>query len=316
MGGRATHTYLLHGLRVRSEVPVDASVVSSEDHDVEVQWGPQGSVPDDAPHGHVVALREDDVRRWYVATADDDGYTLRVPGHCDFAIDRALSTVDCRPDPTVAPELVGILLAGVVSAFLLDLRGELVLHASAIERDGAALAFAADSGMGKSTLAALMCAAGARLVADDVLRIDVRDPIAAVAGARRLRMRAGAQAVLDAFTTPPPSNTTVDDRTAIALAAVDPGTTIPLGAIVVPSPNRAHARLELHRFRGAEAVLLLARLTRVQGWTEPTVLGRQLDGLTRVAGAVPVFGASVPWGPPFDTRVVAALLELVEGART
>jgi hypothetical protein len=261
-------------------------------------------------------MREDDVRRWYVATDDGGGYTLRVPGHCDFRIDRALTTIVCRPDPTVARELVDILLAGVVAAFLLGLRGELVLHASAVERDGTGIAFAADSGMGKSTLAALLCAQGARLVADDVLRLHLTGPVSAVAVARRVRMRAGARAVLDAFPTPPPSVTTIDDRTAITVPAVDAGATVRLAAIVLPSPSRAHDRLELRRFTGAEAVVHLAQLTRVVGWKDPAVLSRQLDGLTRVARDVPVYGATIPWGPPFDERVATELLGLFEGART
>ena len=262
-----------------------------------------------------MAVRDDDVRRWYVATDDGDGYTLRVPGHCDFRIDRALTTIECRPDPSVARELVDILLAGIVCAFVRSVGGDLVLHASAVERDGAAIAFVADSGMGKSTLAALLCAAGARLVADDVLCLDVTGPVAAVAGAQRLRMRAGARAVLDAFAAPPPAVTTVDDRTAIAPPAVDAGAKVPLAAMVLPSPSRGHDHLELHRFSGAQAVVHLAGLTRVVGWTDPAVLSRQLDGLTQVAREVAVFGATIPWGPPFDERVTTELLGLLEAAR-
>jgi hypothetical protein len=54
----------------------------------------------------------------------------------------------------------------------MHLRGQHVLHASAVERDGRALAFTAMSGTGKSTLAASFVARGFSLVADDGVRLE------------------------------------------------------------------------------------------------------------------------------------------------
>jgi len=71
--------------------------------------------------------------------------------------------------------LVTVLTAGALLAVHLRLRGELVLPASAVQLGGAALAFVRASGMGKSTLAALLCASGHGLVTDDVLRVDPAD---------------------------------------------------------------------------------------------------------------------------------------------
>ena len=79
------------------------------------------------------------------------------------------SAVPTRPSIS---GMVAILVTGLLVAYLLILDGQCVLHASAVEVDGAAVAFLGRSGIGKSTMATLCCAAGARLVTDDVLRLD------------------------------------------------------------------------------------------------------------------------------------------------
>jgi hypothetical protein len=53
------------------------------------------------------------------------------------------------------------------------LRGLEILHASAVEMAGRAVAFLGSSGVGKTTLATRIVARGARLVTDDVLAVDV-----------------------------------------------------------------------------------------------------------------------------------------------
>ncbi|MBN1400972.1 MAG: hypothetical protein JXA74_09045 [Anaerolineae bacterium] len=63
---------------------------------------------------------------------------------------------------------------GLILAFALH--GVWALHASAIVREGEALAFLAESGVGKSTLASALCddtCSGYRLLADDVLPISL-----------------------------------------------------------------------------------------------------------------------------------------------
>lgn len=57
------------------------------------------------------------------------------------------------------------------------LQGLEVLHASAVVLDGAAVAFTAPAGTGKSTLAAHLVAAGATFLTDDVLAVEERDGV-------------------------------------------------------------------------------------------------------------------------------------------
>ena len=61
-----------------------------------------------------------------------------------------------------------------------------------------------------------MAAAGARLVSDDVLRVETQDDPVCVGGAPQLRLRPGAGWALEQFATAPPVSPTADGRLAIA----------------------------------------------------------------------------------------------------
>jgi hypothetical protein len=75
--------------------------------------------------------------------------------------------------------LLRVCLLGPALAALLHQRGLLVLHGSAINVNGTAVAFLGDKGWGKSTLAAYMQARGHTFLTDDVvaLRTDLSDAV-------------------------------------------------------------------------------------------------------------------------------------------
>jgi hypothetical protein len=109
---------------------------------------------------------------------NDDGPPWELVGDTDLLMGRAFRglvrdghhiTVDPGDAPT--PErAVRALLPGLLAAFLQQ-RGLLVLHASAVAREGAAVIVAGASGAGKSTLVARLLDAGWRLLSDDVVAI-------------------------------------------------------------------------------------------------------------------------------------------------
>ena len=66
-------------------------------------------------------------------------------------------------------------LIGPVLSVLLQQRGFFVLHASAVEINGAAVAFLGAKGDGKSTLAAHLQARGHRLISDDIVPVNPDD---------------------------------------------------------------------------------------------------------------------------------------------
>jgi hypothetical protein len=65
-------------------------------------------------------------------------------------------------------------LIGQVLPFAALVSGLEIFHASAVVREGAAVAFAGPSGAGKTSLALALCERGARFLADDVLALEAR----------------------------------------------------------------------------------------------------------------------------------------------
>ncbi|HVJ03970.1 MAG TPA: HprK-related kinase A [Sphingomonas sp.] len=78
------------------------------------------------------------------------------------------------PDAAPLPLAQGLLAAemGMNLQMALGQRRYLLLHASAVERDGRALLMTGQSGAGKSTLAALLMARGWRLMGDEFALVD------------------------------------------------------------------------------------------------------------------------------------------------
>lgn len=306
--------YLLSGLRLRSELPLAGFRLPPDGaYDVDVRWGCIRTVPSEPPPGDILADHVWVGTRRYSASDDGEGYTLRVMGCGDFLIAKDLRTVECCWSPDIDPALASILVSGLVIAFLLCVAGECVLHGSAVEVDGRAVAFIGHSGAGKSTVAALLCAEGARLVCDDVLRVDVAEEAFCFAGGPELRIRTEARAVLESFAESPPVRITADDRRAIS-----PETTradqVPLSAIVVLRRSQDAATVTLRAFGPSGAIIELIRFPRVLGWRSKVVLQAQFDRAARVAERVPVLEAELPWGPPFNQRATAAaLLVLARG---
>ncbi|WP_445681337.1 HPr kinase/phosphorylase [Radicibacter daui] len=83
-------------------------------------------------------------------------------------------TVSAEPEGT--EQDVALFMSGTVFGVLCHQRGRFPLHAACVEIAGRAVAFAGDSGTGKSTLAAALSRRGFRLLADDVSVIDTHAP--------------------------------------------------------------------------------------------------------------------------------------------
>jgi hypothetical protein len=209
----------------------------------------------------------------------------------------------------VDPAIIPILVSGTIVAYLLSLGGNLVLHASAVEVDGGAVAFIGYSGQGKTTLATLFCAAGYPLVTDDVLpvAVDERGEVSCTPGGVQLRVRPKAEAVIAHFTEDVPRRRTADGRQGIS-PVLTGASRLPLRAAVVPEPDRERQDCESRRLPAIEAMLTLTRFQRIEGWKSDRELRAQFGTITRVAGSVPVLVMRVPWGPPFRPDVVAEVL--------
>jgi hypothetical protein len=276
--------------------------------DVEVRWGPDIHGSAEPPPGEVIAAFGSGEDSWYTATSTGSEYLMRFRDCGEFVISGDLTSVQIRRDPAGRFELLPILMAGTVSAVLLTLRGETVLHASAVAIDGVATAFVGQSGRGKSTLATLMCLDGADLVTDDVLAVHAGPPVTCVGGAYELRLRSAAS-VLAADRPEGSVRTTADERVAFAPspARVE---TLPLAAIIVPTPDREALEVEARRLEPSQAVFWLLAFPRVHGWSRPDVLSRDFTMLSHIANSIPVYDVTVPWGPPFRPDIAGSLAAL------
>lgn len=104
------------------------------------------------------------------------GYVLRFPDLADFHVSADARQVSCQPSTAAseAPEtLAQHLYLNQVLPLVLSKQGKLVFHAAAIEvAADSAIAFVAESGRGKSTLAASFAVSGYRFLCDDGLVVE------------------------------------------------------------------------------------------------------------------------------------------------
>lgn len=305
-----TGIYRCAGLTVRCDLPLAAPPATGP-VDVTVLDGGRRPVPFERPTVDVVAERLVDGVPSYTFSRLDDGTVVgRVYGLADFDIDPGGRSVRYHCDPAVDVEFVSILVVGTLSAYLLSARGALVLHASAVAVGDRALAFIGASGQGKTTMATLLCLAGYPLITDDVLPVHLDGAGApwCIPGGVELRVR---DKLSDLVASSPGSmgrRRTADQRSALA-PPVTGEARLPLGAVVVPWPDRETSGLRAERLGFAQATMALARFQRIEGWRRPEALRAQFDQVGAVAAAVPVIDMRVPWGPPFADGVAAAVVE-------
>lgn len=325
--------YVLHGLRLASEVvlpdvasqPADPAIAthiadttrdgtdggtaSDGRADVRIElleYQPVGAEP---PPGDLILDHHVNGHRQYAAARTGDHVRFRVPGHADFDVTGDLSRIACTPDPRVAPGYMPIMLTGNVVSFLLTLSGHTVLHAGAVDVDGGAVAVVGPSGVGKSTLTAWLCAVGARLITDDVLRLD-RDGICH-RGGREIRLRDRARPLaMELAQSGGAVRRTVDGRYAVR-PPVSTLARLPLRAVVIPRPLPGSHALAVHRVDALSAAMVLAGVPRTLGWRMSAPAHAHFTTVTEVAANIAVHIVDIPWGPPFDPGTPRRVMDLL-----
>lgn len=305
----------LYGLVVDSEVALHQNRPAGPDDvpDVRVRWGaPRTRRAQGRPVEGRLLLDSGSRRYGYVILERPDGsHLLRFFGACDAEISADLADVRVHPVVGADPGIAVVLVTGAVLAYLLVRRGHLVLHGSAVATDEGALAFVAPSGGGKSTMATLLCADGAGLVTDDVLRVDLDGPHAPVptvrSGATGLRLRKGADTLVDLFSGAGPGRHVSADQRQVLTPPGDVPDALALRAVVVPVPEPGLAALTVERVDPKQAAFDLLGFPRLLGWRDPAYLSRHLGEVAALVARVPVLRARVPWGPPFSPRIAPDL---------
>ena len=198
---------------------------------------------------------------------------------------------------------------------VLSLAGEPVLHASAVECCGCAVAFVGESGVGKSTTAAALGQSG-RILADDCVVFSERSGQFLVnAPYKSLRLWEDSATALDLGRGRPghrAGKRRFQQGRRLSFA-IGPS---PLGAICLLARSNAVDRPTLERVRGAEAVVMLVRSAFKFDISERSLLAREFRLFSRLVGAVPCFRLtttdSLDQLPSLRELVIGALQGLPE----
>lgn len=164
----AATEYFAFGLSIRSDIPLpelSTSELTGREPDLTIRLESCGRpLP---PEGTGVVIDLDPGGDHYLAW----------PGVAAFRF-HGVGRIDVQPYPGISTELLAFPLLGPVFGLMLHLRGALVLHASAVAIGGMSAVFVGDKMAGKSTTAGAFLQAGHRLLTDDLLAIDLVDPLA------------------------------------------------------------------------------------------------------------------------------------------
>lgn len=199
--------------------------------------------------------------------------TLRV-GSNEGAVE--LVPVDGAP-----PEVVARIRDGAAKAFVRHVRGELTLHASAVAFGDRAIAFVGDSGAGKSTIAAHLCARhGASLVSDDLLFVDMRgDDLIVTPTAHAHRLLADARRDLGA------TETDLDKRDVAAPRSErDPVRLVAIASLAYADDDA----IAFEPMRGARAFRALSESLFRLVLDDTSVQKRDFDRLADMTGRIPI----------------------------
>jgi hypothetical protein len=173
---------------------------------------------------------------------------------------------------------------GVPVALALALRGRFLLHASAVERGGRALALTADAGGGKSTLAAAAARGpGWRRIADDQLPVILGAAPAALPHFPQLQL-----APEESYPEPAPPE-------------------LPLAAVVLLARGAGAEPIGIERLEPTAAALALARATVAARAFDGELLDRHFAACAAGAAALAVVRLRYPSGVDRLGEVLAAL---------
>ncbi len=164
--------YLLYGAHICSSFPFTFNLLSPETTDTvtELRFTVLPVNPDYVPDGIRAPVEnyEDGRVELFIAGTFE---TLYITGVCGFEIKK--DEITAHPLLPGIEYLIELFFVGNVMSYWLERRGILMLHASAVKAGDGCVAFIADSGTGKTTLATACLAAGYPLVTDDILALSV-----------------------------------------------------------------------------------------------------------------------------------------------
>ena len=194
-----------------------------------------------------------------------DGYTLDHDGQASLRLDERGASLELL----VAPSALTFPLLDYVRAVvpkILFLRNAVVVHGAACEIDGALTAFCGISHAGKTTTARAFGAAGAPVVAEDLLLLDSTSPDVAVYTGGERAAHAWAEHVTAELARGAETRVSCDD-----LASALSGPTLPISRIwFMDERRRRGTEFSTRRLGPAEGLLPLMSATFLGGDDAPS----------------------------------------------
>lgn len=208
-----------------------------------------------------------------------------VLGGAEIVVDRDRAATD---------EVLRHHLLGSALGLLLQQRGALVLHASAVEVQGRAVVLMGPAGRGKSTLAAHLHLHGCGFVADDVTVVDLSGATPRVCcGPPRLRLPPDAAAPLRLPQDAQSRTGLADGKLELSVEPA-PGGPPGLGAVLALAAVGAPTAAPLSAARGLAE--LMSHVYRID-WYGPQLQTRHFDRCARLSEAVAVHRLGVSRSP-------------------
>lgn len=291
-------SYFAYGLTIHSEIAIPEFVETDSDHDpqVTIHLEHERALSDHLPEQVI------NEAGYFKLTRTDSIFYIRNVGL--FFIN-AGAKVFILPAPDVSESLLRSYLVGTVMGILLYQQGLLVLHASAVDIRGDAVAFLGVSGEGKSSAAAAFQAANYDVMTDDVAPVVLGGsaPVL-IPGFPQIKLSQESAAVLDHD---------FESLSLLASTSIKRGyrphqtfsqTPLPLKHIYVLTSDREfETAFSIERLSHQQAVVELSRHSR------PSTLFHKPDvqhflQCTNLAKICPVYGLKRP-------RDIALLPELV-----
>jgi hypothetical protein len=267
-----------YGFGVRTALPLAYLREGGGDPLEVVAPSPPGPRPGDRPllEWHPTPAQPLDAELW----SDGRSFRLRVGDAGWFSVEPGAGRVEVPAGGGLRTEER---LWGIPALLCFRARGDLPLHAAAVEAGGGAVLVAAPRTYGKTTAAAAFHRAGCRVLAEDTSCIRLGAGADVVPGPAMLRVRHDVAARLDL----PRARRLGEDDDRVHYALEEPGdcTPVPLRAVVFLDEGDGAATLE--PVERPEAIRDLWALSFRLPIEED--VGRSFAGVTDLAAAVPVF---------------------------
>ena len=209
-------------------------------------------------------------------------------------------------DDDLAPFLTGAVLGN-----LLEQRGKMVLHGSAVSLDGIGVAFLGEKGAGKSTLALHLQNRGSRLLTDDLLPIAVvDDQVKTIPGSQQIKVWPDSAVSVGLIPDSMPKISKFIDKRSFRSACDRTNTEINLDRIYILEEA---PEIRIERIEPSAAFIELTRHTYIGRYLQATKRYAEHFNIgSAIVRSIPVFRLHRPHDFDSLPEVISVLIDHIE----